>query len=365
MTPIDSSLHPIPHQRNLLFGGLRIALRGLPAVLWTYVLSLGAALLFATRFYGQWNALLSHSLAAQSLTSGFDLGTLASGFLRLSEHVPGGNPPHLSGVIVFAVVSFVLVPGTLFCYAAPAPTRLSTLFRAGVEHFWRFVRIALLFLLVGGIVLGSLSALRTALAGVIDDHLVGRPAFLLNAVGFGILFLVATLVRLYFDLVEVYTVQLGVQTTRPNTRSDRRIRRTLKPAWRTLTQHFASAWLTFLLLTVLGVSALVLATRFLVGSLAQPRVWPAFVVMQLALLFDLFTRFWQRGAETVLAQNHPLPFAPVAAQRPAFVPAGAVPPAIRVQATPDPATPVDPATGPSPLPTDADLRPTDPPTFEE
>ena len=367
MTPTDSSLHLITRQRNLLLGGFGIALRGLPALLWTYVLSLGAALLFASRFYGQWDALLSHSLAAQSLTSGFDLGTLASGFMRLSERVPGGNPPHFGGLLVFAIVSFVLVPGTLFCYAAPAPTRLSTLLRFGIEHFWRFVRITLLFLLVGGVVLGSLSALRAALSGVIDDHIVGRPAFLLNAVGFVILFLVATLVRLYFDLVEVYTVQLGVQTTRPHTRSDRRIRLTLKPAWRTFTRRFASAWLTFLLLTVLGLSVLALATRFLVESLAQPRVWPAFVVMQLAILFDLFTRFWQRGAETILAEDHPLPFAPVAAQRSVFATARVAPPSATtpVPTAHDPAAAVYPMTESSAPSTDAELRSTDPPTFEE
>ncbi len=364
-TSTTATLQPVS-QRNLLSGGLAIAFRGLPALLWTYVLSLAVSLLFSARFFDQWNALLSHSLAAQSLTSSFDLGTLISGYMRLSEHVPGGFPPSFGGLAVFAIVSFLLVPGVLFCYAAPAPARLSTLLRAGIEHFWRFVRITLLFLVVGGVILGSLSALRTALSGVIDDHLVGRPAFWLNIIGFVLLFLVATLVRLYFDLVEVYTVQLGIQTTRLHSRSDRRIRLALKPAWRTFTHHFASAWLTFLVLAVLGLAVLSLATRFLVESLAQPRVWPAFVVMQLAILFDLFTRFWQRGAETMLAQNHPLPFAPIA-QRPAFATTRAAPPsaATRVETAPDRTTPVFPLTEPGPLTTDAELRSTDPPTLEE
>ena len=365
-TTTTATLQPVS-QRNLLSGGLAIAFHGLPALLWTYVLSLAMALLFSARFFDQWNALLSHSLAAQSLTSSFDIGTLISGYIRLSVHLPGGAPPSFGGLAVFAIVSFLLVPGVLFCYAAPAPARLSTLLRAGIEHFWRFVRITLLFLVVGGVVLGSLSALRTALSGVIDDHLVGRPAFWLNTVGFVLLFLVATLVRLYFDLVEVYAVQLGIQTTGPYRRSDRRIRRALKPAWRTFTHHFASAWLTFVVLTVLGLAVLLLATRFLVESLAQPRVWPAFVVMQLAILFDLFTRFWQRGAETILAQNHPLPFAPVVAQRPAYATTRTAPPSVatRVETAPDRATPIFPSPEPEPLTTDAERRSTDPPMLEE
>lgn len=352
-------------RRNLLFGGLAVALRSFPALLWTYLLSLAAALLFSTRFYGQWNALLSHSLAAQSLTSAFDLGTLAGGFLRISDRVPGGNPPSFGGLILFALISFLLVPGTLFCYAAPAPAHLSTLLRSGIEHFWRFVRITLLTLILGGLVLGLLSALNTAISGKIDEHIVGRPAFLLHTVGFLILFLVATVIRLYFDLVEVYTVQLGLETTRPHTRSDRRVRLTLRPAWRTLTRHFASAWLTFLLLTLLGLAALALATHFLVASLAQPRVWPAFLVMQIALLFDLFTRFWQRGAETILAQNHPLPFTPVAATRPLFTTTGhATPPPTHLQTPSEPIVPFHPPTEPDALSPNPTFHHTPPPPIE-
>lgn len=350
---IDQQAITPVRQRSILFGGLAIALRGLPALLWTYVLSLGIALLFSTRFYGQWNALLSHSLAAQSLTSAFDLGTLAGGFLRLSERVPGGNQPSFGGVILFAIVSFLLVPGTLFCYAAPARARLSTLLRAGIEHFWRFVRITLLTLLVGGLILGPLSALNTGLANKIDEHIVGRPAFLLDCIGLLFLFLVATILRLYFDLVEVYTVQLGLQTSiGPNARPDRRVRRTLRPAWRTLTRHFAPAWLTFLLLTVLGLAVFALCVRFTIVSLAQPRVWPAFAIMQLGILFNLFTRFWQRGAETVLAQNHPLAFAPVRAARPVFTTTAAQPtPGTHLHTPAEPLTSAYPVVASDTLPT--------------
>ncbi len=41
--------------------------------------------------------------------------------------------------------------------------------------------------------------------------------------------------------------------------------------------------------------------------LAQPRVWPTFLLAQLGLFLMLFTRFWQRGAETSLALQNPIP----------------------------------------------------------
>ena len=313
-------------QRNLLFGGLALTLRALSALVWTYVLSLGIALLFSLRFYGQWSALLSHSIAAQSLTSAFDLGTLSGGILRLSDHVPGGNPPFFGGAVIFGIAYFLLVPGTLLCYAEGTRAKLSMLLSGGLAFFWRFVRITLLTLLVGAILVGPLAAINTALVSRINEHIVGRPAFLLECVGGLVVFLVASLVRLYFDLVEVYTVQLGLRT-RADGRPDRRVRLTLRPAWRTLTRHLGSAWLTFLALAILGALAMTLAARFTVESLAQPRVWPAFLVEQIGILAVLFTRLWQRGAETVLAANHPLPLATSVVRQSGFVPTtGEAPP---------------------------------------
>jgi hypothetical protein len=40
--------------------------------------------------------------------------------------------------------------------------------------------------------------------------------------------------------------------------------------------------------------------------LAQPRVWPTFLLAQLGLFLMLFTRFWQRGVETSLALQNPM-----------------------------------------------------------
>jgi hypothetical protein len=40
--------------------------------------------------------------------------------------------------------------------------------------------------------------------------------------------------------------------------------------------------------------------------LAQPRVWPTFLLAQLGLFLMLLTRFWQRGVETSLALQNPI-----------------------------------------------------------
>jgi hypothetical protein len=168
------------------------------------------------------------------------------------------------------------------------------------------VRITLLALIVSALILGPLLFLQNKWADQIDEDLVGRPAFFITLAGYIVLFLIASILRLYFDLVEVYTVQLGLHL-RPNGKPDRRIRRALAPAWRTLWRNFAQAWPVFLFLTILGAAAVILTARTSMHLLAQPRVWPTFLLAQFGLFFMLLSRFWQRGAETSLALQNPIP----------------------------------------------------------
>ncbi|WP_035353229.1 hypothetical protein [Edaphobacter aggregans] len=297
----------MPRTRSILIHGLGIALRRFPAFLWTYAFNLVLALAFCLPLKVQLSNLLDHSLAAQRLSSGFDLGTMATAAMRLHEGSPGQASSITShaSVPLYLLLYFLLVPGTLHCYLTRSHTRLSTLIRQGLLHFWRFVRITLLTLLAAFFLLGPLAVLQQRWARFVDDRFVGSTALILTFAGLLVVLLAATLLRLYFDLVEAYTVQLGTHL-RPSGKPDRRVRRTLAPAFRLLRNHLARAWLVFLLLAALGAIAAFLSGRTAMHMLAQPRVWPLFLVAQLGLFLMLFTRFWQRGAETALILQHPI-----------------------------------------------------------
>ena len=306
-------------QRNNIFlDGLSITLRRFPAFLWAYGFNLSLAFLFSFSLNRQLATLLNHSLAAQRLSNGFDLGVIGETFLHLQEG-PAENAGTAIGhesIPLYLLLYFLLVPGTLFCYQTGAPARLSTLLHQGLLYFWRFVRITLLMLVISTLVLVPLFFFQNQWADHIDERLVGRPAFLCILAGYIILFLVASILRFYFDLVEVYTVQLGLNL-RPNGQPDRRVRGSFGPAWRILQTHFSQAWPVFLFLTLLGFAAVVLTARSAMHMLAQPRVWPTFLLAQLGLFLMLFTRFWQRGMETSLVLRNPvsspaLPAVPIA-----------------------------------------------------
>jgi len=302
----------MPIRHSMLGHGLLLTLRRLRAVLWTYAINLGLAVLFSLRLHGQLSAITAHSLVAQRLTSGFDLGSLLEIQLKLGQGPSGGVAPAYAGIPLYIVFYFLLVPGALFCYRTESPARISTLLHSGLLHFWRFVRIAIVTVVVSGIVLVPLAILQFLWAGYVDRHFVGRPAFLLELAGILVILLVAAALRLYFDFVEVYAVELGLhlrtggRRERRGSKPDRRVRRTFRPAFRTLRDNFARAYGTFLFLTVLGFGATLLTARLSMHRLAEPRVWPMFLLAQAGLFVLLFTRFWQRGAETVLAIDRPI-----------------------------------------------------------
>ena len=291
--------------------GLTLNLRSWPAFVWVYVFNLGLALLFSLPLHQQIGAITAHSLASQRLTGAFDLGVMAGVIVKLSQ---GPGPATLSSFLsapLYLVLYFLVVPGTLFCYQSGASAKLSTLLQSGLLHFWRFVRITLISLVVSLPILAGLKALLNLWFDHINQTIVGRPAFLLHLAGLVLIGLVAAIFRVYFDLVQVYTVQLGMMqfpaVAGKKGKPERQIRRAFEPAWRAFRRNFFRIYLTFVLLVVLGLTAVALTARAAMHSLAQPRVWPMFLLAQLGLFLMLFMRFWQRGAETILALENPIP----------------------------------------------------------
>ena len=64
-------------RRNIFIHGLSLTLRRLPAFLWTYAFNLILRFLFSDQPQSSaFQLVIDHSLAAQRLSSGFDLGTI-------------------------------------------------------------------------------------------------------------------------------------------------------------------------------------------------------------------------------------------------------------------------------------------------
>jgi len=104
--------------------------------------------------------------------------------------------------------------------------------------------------------------------------------------------LVALLLRLWWDLVEVYIVRNAMD-------GERRVHLALVPAFRLLFRHFFRIFGSFLLTGLAGVTALALCLS-LWKALPAHQVWIAALLAQLGLFLLLVSRFWQRGLEATL-----------------------------------------------------------------
>jgi hypothetical protein len=306
MDNVAKRKEPMPPRRSILLHGLRLVARVPGVLLWTYAANLGIALVFSLRLHAQLSSVLDHSLAAERLNSAFDLGTLNAALHRLNYQAPDTGASSYAGLPLYLLCYFVFVPGALFCYQASCPSRLPIFFSSGISFFWRFIRITILTAIASLVILTPLFLFQNAWSEHVDNHLVGSAATLHKLPGIVLILLVAALLRLYFDLVEVYTIQLGDRYL-PDGKADRRVRRTLLPALRTLRQNFGRAYFAFLFLTLLGFASVFVTGRIVMHMLAQPRVWPGFLLAQAGLFGMMATRFWQRGAESILVCDNPLP----------------------------------------------------------
>lgn len=284
---------------SMLRGGLSLAVRHVGAVAWTYGFSLFLAILFSLSLHARLSAVLDHSMAAERLNAAFDLGTLGAVAHQLSYRTPTAGGSAYAGLPLYLLLYFVLVPGALYTYRIGAPQHLAILISSGLRFLWRFLRITLLTVLVCGFILGPLFALQNVWMNHVDQQVVGVSAIVHDLAGWLLIALVAAVLRVYFDLVEVYTVQLDDQY-RENGKPDRRVRKVLIPAAKTLAGNFARLLGSFCLTTFAGLAVLGLTGRLALLMLARPHVWPAFLLLQLGFFFNTFCRFWMRAAETVL-----------------------------------------------------------------
>ncbi len=291
----------IPTRRvlpNLLAQGFRLALRNWPFVVWAYGVNLVFGLLASIPLAAGLAPYLDHSLAAQRIAGTIDLTYLGELALHLSDTSFFPIAVHTAGWLnlLQLLVLFVLFAGTVFVYVSAEPPRFSVLLRGGVAYFWRFVRAAILVGCIAGLILGVVLAARAALLARLSEVYVDRKMFFYSACSGAVVLLVALLLRLWFDLVEVYVVRNAMD-------GERRAHRALLPALRLLWKYFFRTFGYFLLTGVAGLSAFALCLYLWKEFVPAHQVWIACLLAQMGLFLLLASRFWQRGLEVALVMS--------------------------------------------------------------
>jgi hypothetical protein len=237
---------------------------------------------------------LDHSLSSQRLVHGFDLAAVGELLVQPEAPLVLREPAFYIAAFLFAIFFLFASGGMLLAYYRDKKTTTPCFFEASGNFFWRFVRLALFFLLVL-IPVGILIKLADITTDRINDRAISPyPAVWFEvAAAIAILFL-AICLRLWFDMAQVIVVA----------ENERRIRRALRGAASLLRQRFGSLFWLYFRISLLAWVIFGAALQYWKNYLRPESLGQEFLLAQLMIVFWLATRLWQRASEVLWYQSY-------------------------------------------------------------
>jgi hypothetical protein len=301
-------------KRGLLASGAGMVRDNLRYIFWFWLLNLTLAEFGTAAFRNQVHNIVDHSLRADRLVHGFDLGVLLEMIVR-PEFGPirASTMSTMYFVMLFFALTALFLPGVFRGYASNYRLPREDFFRACGRNLWRFVRLIIVAGIVMGIAAGILFSGQGVLVKKAGESTYELLPFDVSIACLGIIFLVMTMLRIWFDLAEADVV-LSDQPA---------MRRSIGRAFRHMFRSLGRLLLSYVAITVVAAILLVIGLWAWMKYVPADNVLWAFLIGQLTLLLLLIPRFWQRGVavsyylgnmvEAIPAQQ----FAPAATAGPA------------------------------------------------
>jgi hypothetical protein len=293
---------------NLVSAGAEIGGRNKRYVVWFYLLNLAFAHFGASAFSDAAHGILDHSLNADKLLHGFNLGVFIELLARPEfGALPAASHPAMMFAVVFFLASLLFMPGVLLGYASDHGLPRDEFYRVCGRNVWRFLRLFLFFTIIagaiGGILFGALNALVTAADKTSNERL----PFFTQLIGTGIIFLVLTVIRIWFDLAQTDVVL----------RDQPAVRKSVTAGFRKTRRNLARLLGSYVVIAIVALAVLVGGILLWDTIVPPSSVLGAFIIGQATLLLLLAARFWQRAtavafytkemAEPVVEETRPIP----------------------------------------------------------
>ena len=318
---------------GLLGSGLGMVSRNKRYILWFWLLNLTLAEFGTAAFRKGAHAILDHSLTADGLLHGFKLSVMGDLFARPEfGQMSAMSTPALYFACLFFLATALFLPGIFQGYASTYRLPREDFFRACGRNLWRFIRLMIVAGIVMGIVAGILFGVNNAIvkkAGESTNEVLG---FELNITGLFVIFLIMSILRIWFDLAETDVV-LDDQ---------RAVRKSIGTAFRHTFGSLGRLLTSYVVITLVAAIILVGGLWAWIKFVSSASIVGAFLVSQFTLLLLLIPRFWQRGVAISYWKQHMM--VPVAVIEPVTTP---VLPSPVMPELPSPVLPVTPAEAPS------------------
>ena len=319
---------------NLLSSGLDKVSHNKRYIFWFWLLNLTLAEFGTAAFRRGAHAILDHSLYAERLVKGFDLGV----FLELVSKPEFGTMnsmtyPSLYFGFVFFLATALFLPGIFTGYASTYRLPREEFFRACGRNLWQFIRIMIIAGIIMGIIAGVLFWANSAVSEKADESTNEKLSFELEMTGLAVIFLVMTTLRIWFDLAEVDTVL----------NDQRAVRESIAAAFQHTLRSLARLLTSYVVVTIFAAIVLLAGLWSWMKLVAPENIVGAFAIGQITLFLLLIHRFWQRGIAVSYWQERMLaPFVTARVVEPSSVPvvvapespAGNLPPAGAPQVDP-------------------------------
>ena len=279
--------------KGVLAAGARLLLRGWRVLVWAYVVNLLLGIVAVLPLAATISGILDHSLEAERLAKGFDLGAffglLMQPEVTMSNFVPGSFFVSL----LYLVFMVFLTGGLLADYRRDQRLSFGAFLDACGTFFWRFVRL-LLFMLLAMVPVGILFDLLNRGAAKIARN---SPRDSVNySLVLGCMVITALLffaIRLWFDVAQIRAVA----------ENEPKIRRALGKAFRMTFGNFFSLFWILLRIGIVALAGSAAALWFFVKVIRPEQVGLTIVFCQVFVFCWLAIRFWLRASETVWYQR--------------------------------------------------------------
>src|SRR5215469_1850368 len=276
------------------WGGAGLVWRRQRLVWWIFVVNFVLAFFSIHGVVPRTGAILDHSMAAHRLVTGFDLGALMELQLRPGISPLDISPAAMAYSLVFFVFMLFVTGGVLEVYRRDIRLTTSDFFEACGAFFWRFVRLVI-WLLLCLIPIEILHRILRTIANHIGDNAVSAMTGVWCTIVAGVIILVLLLIlRLWFDMAEIYCVA----------QNERRVRRALRIAWRVTFGNFSSLFRLFVGIAIVAGIGFGFGLWLWMYVLPPTAIWAAILLGQAMTLWWIGTRLWQRSAETIWYQRH-------------------------------------------------------------
>ena len=261
-------------------------------VVWFYLLNLLFAWWGTGTFTSSARSIMDHSLYAEKVVHGMDIFVVLQ-LLAQPDFGPtrSSTVPAMSFAIAFFLVCVVFMPGVLLGYSSDHRVSRDEFFRACGHNLWRFVRVFVMYAIIGGIIAGVLFGMHVGLSKAADQSANDdRIPYFTRLGTLLIIFLIMTVVRAWFDLAQTDVVL----------RDQAAARRSIAAAWRMTWRNLWRIWGTYVLIALIGLAILIGGVWLWHLIVPPASVFGAFLVSQAILLLLLAVRFWQRAAAVAL-----------------------------------------------------------------